>query len=60
MSLDLMGLTDPEVQQAIRSYASEKQAAQERGRRRRENYEAFLRRQGYTEEQIRRRTESHS
>ncbi len=55
MEVDPLGLERYEVESAIRAYKSEKDAARERGRRQREDREAYLRRQGYTEEQIKRR-----
>jgi len=55
MALDMMGLTEAQVQEAIRDYVSERNAAADRARQQRERYEAELRVRGYTEEQIRRR-----
>jgi len=54
MILDYKGLDQFEVQQAINTYAGEKEAAKRRAWEQRKHHEANLRRQGYDEEYIRR------
>lgn len=54
MALDWKGLDEFEVQQAINTHASEKEAAKRRAWEQRKAHEARLRRQGYDEEYIRR------
>jgi hypothetical protein len=49
------GLNEWEAKNALTTALMAKHAQQQRAREQREDYEASLRRQGYTEEQIKRR-----